>query len=124
MLRIFYGRENLKKDKFIFDNIKGRTLMLVPDQFTLQAERDAFFYMGVKGMMDLEVVGISRFGSKILSETGGGRTPMIDKYGRHMLLTKIMKEHSEELGLYRGMERRNSFVFYNLQLIQGYLGND
>lgn len=110
MLRIFYGRENLKKDKFIFDNVKGKTLMLVPDQFTLQAERDAFFYMGVKGMMDLEVVGISRFGSKILSETGGGRTPMIDKYGRHMLLTKIMKEHGEELGLYRGMERRNSFV--------------
>lgn len=110
MLRIFYGRENLKKDKFIFDSIKGRITLLVPDQFTLQAERDAFFYLNVRGMMDLEIVGISRFGSKILAETGGGRTPMIDKYGRHMLLTKILKEHSQELSIYRGMEQRTSFI--------------
>ncbi len=110
MLRIFYGRENLNKDKFIFDHTAGRTLLLVPDQFTLQAERDAFSYLRVKGLMDLEVTGISRFGSKILAETGGGRTPMIDKYGRHMLLTKILKERSRELGLYRGMEKRSSFI--------------
>lgn len=110
MLRIFYGRENIKKDKFIFDSIEGRTLLLVPDQFTLQAERDAFFYLDVKGVMDLEVTGISRFGSKILAETGGGRTPMIDKYGRHMLLTKILKEHGQELLIYKGMEKRTSFI--------------
>lgn len=110
MLRIFYGRENIRKDKFIFDHVKGRTMLLVPDQFTLQAERDAFSHLGIKGMMDLEVVGISRFGSKILAETGGGRTPMIDKYGRHMLLTKILKEHGQELDLYRGMEKRTSFI--------------
>lgn len=110
MLRIFYGRENIRKDKFIFDSISGRTLLLVPDQFTLQAERDAFLNLDVKGMMDLEITGISRFSSKILTETGGGRTPMINKYGRHMLLTKILKEHSQEMGLYRGMEKRTSFI--------------
>ena len=43
MLNIYYGGENIDKEKFIFDNIKGRTLLLVPDQFSLQAERDAFF---------------------------------------------------------------------------------
>ena len=35
MLHIYYGRENVNKDKFIFDSIKGKTLLLVPDQFTL-----------------------------------------------------------------------------------------
>lgn len=110
MLRIFYGRENIKKDKFIFDSIEGRTLLLVPDQFTLQAERDAFFYLGAKGLMDLEVVSISRLGLKILSEVGGGKTAMIDKYGRHMLLTKILSENKDALGIYRGLERKSSFV--------------
>ena len=95
MLHIFYGRENKNKDQFLFDSIKGRTLLLVPDQFTLQAERDAFFYLGTKGLMDLEVVSISRLGMKVLAETGGGRCPMIDKYGRHMLLTKILREKKE-----------------------------
>ena len=104
MLNIYYGRENIRKDKFIFDSIgagsTGKVLLLVPDQFTLQAERDAFFYLGVKGFMDLDVVSISRLGSKILAETGGGKTPMINKYGRHMLLAKILREKREELELY------------------------
>ncbi len=127
MLKIYYGRENLRKDKFIFDSIAaaeqgtasagsagrmvtGKTLLLVPDQFTLQAERDAFFYLGVKGFMDLDVVSISRLGTKILNETGGGRTPMINKYGRHMLLSKILKENSAQLQLYYGMEKKQSFI--------------
>ena len=40
MLNIFYGRENLDKEKFIYDNIGGRALLVVPDQFTLEAERE------------------------------------------------------------------------------------
>ena len=71
MLKIYFGREDLNKDKFIFDNIKGRTILLVPDQFTLQAERNAFFYMGKKGFMDLEVLSISRLGARVLRQTGG-----------------------------------------------------
>ncbi|WP_269477985.1 PD-(D/E)XK nuclease family protein [Hominibacterium faecale] len=110
MLHIYYGREQINKDKFIFDSIKGKTLLLVPDQFTLQAERDAFFYLGARGLMDLEVVSISRLGLKVLAETGGGRTALIDKYGRHMLLTKILTERREELEIYRGLEKKQSFI--------------
>lgn len=110
MLRIFYGRENIDKEQFLFDSIKGRTLLLVPDQFTLQAERDAFFYLGTKGLIDLEVVSISRLGLKVLQETGGGRRTLIDKYGRHMLLTKILAENKESLSIYRGLERKQSFI--------------
>ena len=42
MLNIYYGGENIEKEKFIFEHVKGRSLLLVPDQFSLQAERDAF----------------------------------------------------------------------------------
>ena len=66
MLHIHYGRERLNKDKYMFDRIQGETLLIVPDQYTLQAERDAFFYLGKKGFMDLEVVGISRLGAIVL----------------------------------------------------------
>ena len=38
MLTIYYGRESIDKEKFIFDKIKGRALIIVPDQFTLEAE--------------------------------------------------------------------------------------
>jgi len=110
MLHIYYGRESVNKDKFIFDNIKGRTILLVPDQFTLQAERDALFYLQKKGLLDIEVLSISRLGSRVLSECGGGKRRMIDKQGRHMLLTKIIGEEDEQLRVFGGYKNNTDFI--------------
>lgn len=123
MLHIYYGRENLDKDKFLFDKIAGdlcragepcrdfrKILLLVPDQYTLQAERNAFAYLGVEGLMDLEVMSQSRLGFKVLAETGGSSRTPVDKYGRHMLLAKILTEENEKLEAFRGMNRKPSFI--------------
>ena len=110
MLNIYYGGENIEKEKFIFEHIKGRSLLLVPDQFSLQAERDAFFYLDKTGLMDLAVVDFSALGHKILKEAGSPVPPLIDKYGRHMLLTRILEESDDALKLYKGVRGKNSFV--------------
>lgn len=110
MLNIYYGGENIEKEKFIFEHIKGRSLLLVPDQFSLQAERDAFFYLDKTGLMDLAVVDFSVLGHKILKEAGGPVPPLIDKYGRHMLLTRILEESDDALKIYKGVRGKNSFV--------------
>ena len=34
MLNIFYGRECIDKEKFIYEKINGRALIIVPDQYT------------------------------------------------------------------------------------------
>jgi ATP-dependent helicase/nuclease subunit B len=153
MLHIYYGRENLDKDRFMFDRIAvdlGRTgetaqaegraragepdqvkdpvriggfdrvegwsrdfqkiLLLVPDQFTLQAERNAFACLGADGLMDLEVMSLSRLGYKVLAETGGSSRIPVDKYGRHMLLAKILAEENGRLEAFRGMYQKTSFI--------------
>ena len=110
MLNIYYGGENIEKEKFIFEHIKGRTLLLVPDQFSLQAERDAFFYLDKTGLMDLAVVDFSALGHKILKEAGSPVPPLIDKYGRHMLLTRSLEESDDALKIYKGVRGKNSFV--------------
>lgn len=110
MLNIYYGRENIDKDKFIFDQLQGKTLLLVPDQFTLQAERNAFKYLGVQGLMDIEVISPSRLGLRVLKEVGGEKVSRLDKYGRHMLLSKIIAEEKNQLEVFRGMEAKTSFI--------------
>ena len=110
MLNIYYGGENIEKEKYIFEHIKGRSLLLVPDQFSLQAERDAFFYLGKTGLMDLAIVDFSALGHKILKEAGGQMPPLIDKYGRHMLLTRILEESDDALKIYKGVRGKNSFI--------------
>lgn len=122
MLRVYYGRENLDKDHFLFGKIKEQLkeiakqeekkhiLLMVPDQFTLQAERDAFACLGVQGLMDLEVLSQSRLGSRVVQETGGSNRLHIDKYGRHMLLSKIIKEQDTSFDAFQGMEKSHAFI--------------
>ena len=112
MLSIFYGRENVDKEKFIFDNIdpKSRTLIIVPDQFTLEAERELFAHFGVEGLMDIEVLSMSRLGSRLLAELGGSKRTFIDKYGRHMILSQVAGEERENLQVFKGLESRSSFI--------------
>ena len=112
MLTIFYGRENVDKEKFIFDNIdpKDRTLIIVPDQFTLEAERELFAHFGVQSMMNVEVLSMSRLGSRLLAELGGSKRTFIDKYGRHMILSQVAGEERENLQVFRGLESRSSFI--------------
>ncbi len=110
MLSIYYGRESTDREKFIFEHVKGKTLLLVPDQFSLQAERDAFFYLKKDSLMDLRIVDFSTLGHKVVQQMGGSVPDLVDKYGRHMLLTKVTAELEDELGIYKGQNRKNSFI--------------
>ena len=110
MLNIFYGRENLDKEKFIYDNIGGRALLVVPDQFTLEAERELIAHSGAKALMDVEVLSLSRLGYRLLEELGGSKRTFIDKYGRHMILSSIAAEECEKLQVFKGLEEKNSFI--------------
>ena len=110
MLNIYYGRENLNKSKFIFDNIVENAVLMVPDQYTLEAEKDAFRYLGRKGLMDFEVLSFSRLKDKIFDETGIRNLTLIDKRGRHMLLSKIAGDEKEELKVYGRYHGSASFL--------------
>ena len=113
MLNIFYGRESIDKEKFIFEVISarpGRTLVIVPDQYTLKAEKQAFNLMGKKSMMDVEIISFSRLGSRLIASQGGGSRTFIDKYGRHMLLSQIAARCEDRLKVFRGSLRKNSFI--------------
>lgn len=110
MLNIYYGRENLDKEKFIFSNLADKALILVPDQYTLEAEREAFRHLGVSALINVEILSTSRLGSRLLSQMGGSRRSFIDKYGRHMLLYKSAANRSEELKVFKGMEKKSSFL--------------
>ena len=129
MLKLYYGRENVDKDKFMFEEIKKslanigrpgcakRIFLLVPDQYTLQAERNAFSYLNTAGFIDLEILSINRLAAKVLNETGGSARVHIDKHGRHMLLSKIVNEEDNNLEVFKGMGQSHSFIDMTNNLI-------
>jgi ATP-dependent helicase/nuclease subunit B len=122
MLRIYTGRENIDREAFMFAQIgerldalesgreQGNILLLVPDQFTLQAERDAFYYLKRKGFIRLEIISLSGLRRRVLAETGrDARTP-VGKTGRHMLLSVILKKEAPFLEAFAGQVGVLAFI--------------
>lgn len=116
MLNIYTGRESLDKDKFMFDSIgasleKGRrVILIVPDQFTLQAEKNAFAYLDVEGLMDLEVLSFSRLANRVFAEVGGGLKTYINNYGKYMMISRILLEENPNLKVFKDLEGSSDFV--------------
>lgn len=113
MLRLFAGRENIDKERFIYDRIGecgGETLVIVPDQYTLVAEEQALKYTGTDCLFDIEIISMSRLGLRLLTEQGTESVDMLDRYGRYMLLTRLIKEHSEDFDIFRRSAGKQAFT--------------
>ncbi|MDR1271671.1 MAG: PD-(D/E)XK nuclease family protein [Clostridiales Family XIII bacterium] len=121
MLHIYMGRENIDSQRFMYEKVaaedaralsegKPKTIrLLVPDQFTLMAERSAFEYLRTSAFTNPVVTSIGRLAEKTLEETGG-ETDYIDKYGKYMLIASIMKEAGSALGKYERMSDKPPFI--------------
>lgn len=122
MLKIYRGRESCDKEGFMYSLIKnaprgprqGRSLVIVPDQYTLAAERKALRYLQSEVLLDVEITSMSRLGQRLLDIAGPGREAagrtFIDRYGRHMLLSRILREKAPELTMFGAFARRESFI--------------
>ncbi|MGN0659885.1 MAG: PD-(D/E)XK nuclease family protein [Emergencia sp.] len=113
MLNIYYGRESIDKEKFIYEQIAGKpgkTLVMVPDQYTLEAEKQAFRLLHTRTLMDVEITTMSRLGSRLIEKEGGGRRTFIDKYGRQVLLAQILRDKGDQLQVFGGSLHKSSFI--------------
>ena len=113
MLRLFTGRENIDKERFIYDRVKehgGETLVLVPDQYTLVAEEQALKYLETDCLFNVEVSSMNRLGLKVLTEQGTESVRMIDKYGRFMLLSMLIREHAGDFDIFSKVAGKLTFT--------------
>ncbi len=110
MLRIYQGRETVDKEKFMYEHVQGETLVIVPDQYTLIAEEQAMRYLKTACLLNVEILGMNRLGLKMLQEQGTENVQMLDQYERFMLLARIIRNHKEELEIFRLSSDKRDFV--------------
>ena len=111
-MRIFYGDAAVDKERFIFSQIDPghKTILIVPDQFSLQAERDALEYLNKGALTELMVADFSSLGHKVVQEVDGREPEIIDRYGRHILLSVLIDGMEDQLGVYRSHRSAATFV--------------
>ena len=79
MLRIFAGEENALRARLLAAAGSGRrTLVIVPEQYTLQTERDLMTGLDAPGFFDLEVLSPSRLTERVFAQAGADGLVRID----------------------------------------------
>ncbi|MBQ9272377.1 MAG: hypothetical protein IJ227_01485, partial [Mogibacterium sp.] len=113
MLRLYTGRENIDKERFIYNRVRergGETLVLVPNQYTLVAEEQALKYLDTDCLFNTEILSMNRLGLRVLKEKGCESVNMLDKYGRFMLLSMLIREHEDDFEIFGRVAGKLTFT--------------
>ena len=85
-------------------------IVLVPEQYTLQSEREIIDALNIPGSFRLQVMSPARLFSRIFAEAGSPEPVRIDERGRVMLMHAALKSITRELSWYRGAQHRPGFA--------------
>lgn len=115
MIRILLGRGGSGKSRSVLRSLAvhqragRRALLLVPEQYTLQAERDLIAEAGMGGLLSVEVMSPTRLARDVLHRAGRDGRACIDALGRAMALRRVAGLCRDELQLYGNAVRRPRF---------------
>ncbi len=84
-------------------------IVLVPEQYTLEAEREIISTLALDGSFRLQVMSPARLFSRLFEAAGRPDEVRIDERGRVMLMYTALRTLSRELAWYRGAQHRPGF---------------
>lgn len=85
-------------------------IVLVPEQFTMQTQKDLVMLHPRKGIMNIDVLSFGRLAYRVFEETGGGLLPVLDDEGKNLILRKIAGDYERELKVLRGNIRKLGYI--------------
>lgn len=106
------GKTNLCMEEILRQSkIEGkRQVLIVPEQFTSQAERDLIQKTEQKAILTAEVLSFGRLAHRVFSKKGiGSRVPLGD-VGKAMALRKILLAEKEHISYFQSVMDKPGFV--------------
>ena len=87
-----------------------KTLLIVPEQKTMQAQKNIVMHHPRHGVMNVDVLSFERLAYRIFEELGLNQKEILEDTGKSMIIRRILTEHEEELSAFRGNIRKKGFV--------------
>ena len=103
-MRLILGRSGSGKTTFCMNEVKKYDaeafskplLYIVPEQFSLEAERELINVLRKKGIINAQVLSFKRLAYKLFAEKGL-KEKSLSSSGKAMLIYSIMLKHEDEL---------------------------
>ncbi|MEE1314364.1 MAG: helicase-exonuclease AddAB subunit AddB [Faecalimonas sp.] len=91
-------------------NPEKNYLVLVPEQFTMQTQKDLVLANPQKGILNVDVLSFNRLAYRVFEETGANRSTMLDDVGKSFVLRKIAGAYEKELSVLGGNLKKPGFI--------------
>ncbi len=117
-LKFYFGPSGSGKSRQLYEEITRRAgeepdrnfLIIVPDQFTMQTQKDLVLLSDRGGIMNIDVLSFGRLSHRILEEVGGEETPVLDDTGKSLVLQKVAAGMKEELPALGSFLHRQGYI--------------
>lgn len=118
-LRLILGRAGAGKTHLCLREVRERLeqspvgpalILLVPEQASLQTERELLRRSGQDGFFRAQVLSFRRLAWRVFQETGGLARPHLGELGKRMALRAILEKRLAELKLFAPLARQPGFA--------------
>ena len=90
--------------------LPGNYLVIVPDQFTMQTQRDLVTLSDREGILNIDVLSFGRLTHRILEEVGMKDVPVLDDTGKSLVLQKVASDLREKLPTLGSLLHKQGYI--------------
>lgn len=94
---------------------------IVPEQFTLQTQKDLVIRHPNKGILNVDVLSLERLAHKASEKLGGEKKVTLRDAGKNMIVKRVLGKYGKELKMYAGSASKKGFVEQAKSLISEFL---
>lgn len=117
-LRFCFGPSGAGKSHRIYEEIMQRAaeepgrnfLIIVPDQFTMQTQKDLVMRSDRDGILNIDVLSFGRLSHRILEEVGTKEMPVLDDTGKSLVLQKVAADLKEQLPAMGSLLHKQGYI--------------
>lgn len=117
-LQFIFGGSGSGKSHYLYENIVRQSveepeknyLVLVPEQFTMQTQKDLCLAHPCGGIMNIDVLSFARLAHRVFEEVGRDNRMILDDEGKNLVLRKIAGNYEEELTVLKGNLKKQGYI--------------
>lgn len=117
-LRFYFGSSGVGKSRQLYEemiqrsmeNPKQNLFIIVPDQFTMQTQKDLVTLHKRGGIMNIDVLSFGRLSHRILEEVGSREIPVLDDTGKSLVLQKVAADLKKDMPALGGLLHKQGYI--------------